>query len=258
MAKIKNALFAEERQGQLMQYLERNQKASVPELSKIFKVSGATIRNDLREMEIEGLLKRTHGGALLRSKTGIETEIDARAIVNIKEKKLIAQKAFGLIEDGDTIILDAGTTILELAKLLYNRKNLTVVTNDLKIALILETQRHISTIVMGGVLRNGFHCTIGAVGEYALKTLTVDKAFMACNGISIQRGAGTPDLIHADIKRAMIRIANTVILLADHSKLEVNSLVQFATTKDIDIIVTDDIDSKTRKKFEAQQIQVIS
>jgi DeoR family fructose operon transcriptional repressor len=258
MAKIKNALFAEERQSQLLQYLEQNQKAAVPQLSKIFKVSGATIRNDLRELETRGMLRRTHGGALPKSKTGIETEIDARAVLNSKEKKMIAQKALDLIEDGDTVILDAGTTILELAKLIHKKKNITVVTNDLKIALALEADKSIHTIVMGGLVRNGFHCTIGSVGDTALKSLSVDKAFMACNAISPEKGAGTPDLIHADTKKSMVSVANSVIILADHTKFGITSFVQFAPAKEIDFIVTDEIAAGEKRKFESKGIKILS
>ena len=258
MASDRNAMFAEERKLKMLEYLEQNKKVTVPQLSEIFKVSNATVRNDLRDLENFGMLTRTHGGAMVKSKAGFESDLGQRKVQNRKEKQKIANLAIDLIEDGDTIILDVGTTTLELAKLLHKKNDITVVTNDLEIALMLEGINSVNTIFMGGIVRKGFHCTVGvAIGDNMLSGLTVDKAFMASNSVSLKKGASTPDLIHAETKKLMISIANNVILLCDHTKFGKNSFVQFAPVNSIDILITDHLNEGDQKKFEELGVKVL-
>lgn len=250
------ALFAEERKLQIVDFLSVNGKATVQQLCSHFKVSSATIRNDLRDLDLHGKITRTHGGAMMREQAGFETDISSRELEHVSEKKRIATEALSLIEDGDTIALDTGTTTLELARALCGRKAVTVITNDMKIALTLEECEGIGVVVMGGTLRRHFHSTVGDAGRAMIASLRVDKAFMGANSFSITDGASTPDLHTAETKRAMIGIAARVILLCGSEKLGRRSFATFAATEEIDVIVTDRIDDQLRREIEEHDIEL--
>lgn len=253
-----DTMFAEERKIKIVEYIQRHLKATVPELCTAFDVSSATIRNDLRELEKSGLILRTHGGAMVKTKTGFELTEKQKLSRSSEEKRKIARSAVNLIEDGDTIILDTGTTTGELAKLLHEKQNIHVVTSDFNIASILEEAESVDIILLGGVVRKGFHCTIGASGRGLLSSLTVDKAFMGANSFSFETGASTPDISQAETKKAMIEIAAKVILLCDSSKLGKSSFARFAAVDEIDILVTDSIAPYDRARFEELDIDVVS
>jgi len=254
-----DALFVEERKMKILEFIEENKKATVAQLCDRFKVSSATIRNDLKTLENAKLLIRTHGGAMVNTKTGLELNSHQKQVQNLEAKRRIAERAIDLIEDGDTIILDTGTTTLELARLVEKRKDITVVTNDLVIALLLEESSSANVMFMGGLLRRRFHCTItsGHAWDPVLSGLTVDKAFMGVNSLSIDKGATTPDIHQAETKREMISIAVKVILLCDSSKIERNSFAQFADLERIDTVITEKIRENEKKKFEDRGIEII-
>lgn len=250
-------LFAEERKIKIIELLRINQKVSVNELASLFSVSLPTIRTYLRGMEQSGLLIRTHGGAIQKSKAGFELNSQQKRIVNLDEKRRIAQMALSMVEDGDTIMLDTGTTTMELAKMLHNRKNIKVVTNDIEIARLLEDVESCETILIGGIIRKGFHCTVGLQGVDMCSQLSIDKAFMATNSFSLEKGATTPDILQAEIKKAMLSIAGKVILLCDNSKIGKISFVRFASVDQVHILVTDSIDRNTMKKLEKNGIKIL-
>lgn len=211
----------------------------MPQLCETFSVSPATIRNDLRDLEKAGKLKRTHGGAIPADKASFELDSARKKIVNIREKQMIAEYCSSFIEDGDTIALDCGSTILELAKCLTKKKGLTVVTNDIHIAAYLEEETSHNIIVIGGILRHGFECTVGPIALSVLKGLNVDKAFLGANAFSITKGFTTPDLNQAEIKKSIIHSAVKSFILCDSSKLGKTSFVEFASIDEIDHLVTD-------------------
>ncbi len=249
-------MFAEERKQKILEFVREHKKATVQELCDAYDVSSATIRNDLRELEGSGLLLRTHGGAIVKSKAKFELGTKEKKILYKAEKNGIAEKALELIEDGDTIILDTGTTTLELAKKLGRKKNLTVVTNDLDTALILDEIGIERVIVLGGILRSGFHCTVGSRGRDLLAGLQADKAFMGVNGFTFEKGASTPDLQHAEIKEAMVQAATKVYLLFDRSKLGRKAFARFAGPDEIDGIIIDEITKDELEQFESSGIDV--
>ncbi|HEY9595704.1 MAG TPA: DeoR/GlpR family DNA-binding transcription regulator, partial [Spirochaetia bacterium] len=253
-------MFVEERKQKILEHIADKRKATVVELCEQFKVSSATIRNDLRDLEAAGLLVRTHGGAMVRSKTGLETDMLSRGIENLEAKRKVAELAIGLIDDGDTVVLDTGTTILELARLLDRRRDITVVTNDLAIGLLLEEMESVKIVFVGGVVRKRFHCTVTTdlSSRELLSGLTVDKAFMGVNSFSLEKGASTPDLGHAEMKKRMMSIAAKVVLLFDASKLGRNSFARFATLEDIDTVVTDAIGETEKRALEESGIEVIA
>jgi DeoR family transcriptional regulator, fructose operon transcriptional repressor len=250
-------MFAEERRIQIIDLLNERRKVTVDQLCEVFGVSSATIRMDLRELQRIGALTRTHGGAILRMKTGFELNSEQRVIQHLAEKQQIARAALALIDDGDRIVLDTGTTSLELAKLVHEKANLTVITNDIEIAGILEEVESTQVIVMGGILRKRFHCTIVLQGRETYSGLTVDKAFIGVNSLSLEKGATTPDLGQAETKKALISMANRVILLCDSSKIGTVSFAQFATIDQIDVVITDKIDRELKSAFEEKGVEIM-
>lgn len=247
-------MFAEERQEQILAMLRQNQRVSNTELIKKFGVSGTTIRIDLTELEQKGLLARTHGGAILKEDPVFgEDSISSRREKHKKAKEAIARKARNEIKDGDTILLDSGTTALELAQLLSDVRELTVITNDLQIALKLQKFQEIHLILLGGRVRTSFECTVGGMGIRSLQELSVDKVFMTTNALSIQKGATTPNLDNAEIKREMMKIGNRRYLLCDSSKVGTKTVCSFAKISEFDFIVTDDGIEKEAKEAISQQ-----
>ena len=249
-------MFAEERQEQILELLKRNKRVSNTELIKKFGVSGTTIRIDLTELEQKGLLSRTHGGAILKEDPVYgEDSISSRREKNKEAKECIARKAREQIEDGDTILLDSGTTALDLAALL---NNLTVITNDLQIALKLQKCPEIHLILLGGRVRTSFECTVGGMGIRALEELSVDKVFMTTNALSLQKGATTPNLDNAEIKRAMMKIGNQRYLLCDSSKIGTKTVCSFAKIEEFDVLITDNkISQEMKEKIEKLHIEVL-
>lgn len=255
--KKESTVFAKERRIKILEFVRENNKSSVSELAEWLNVSPATIRNDLRELDRFNLLIRTHGGAIGKTKMGFELDSHHKEARHLDEKKAIARKAIDLIEDGDRILLDTGTTTLELAKLMHYRNNITVVTNDIEIARLLEDMESAETVLMGGVLRKGHHCTLGEAGRKMLYTLTADKAFLGANSLSLAKGATTPDIHHAETKKAMLASANQVVLLCDSSKLGNVSFAKFASVEDIAILVTDAIGETEKREFESRGLEVL-
>lgn len=233
-------LFAEERRYEIIKLLGEKTKLLIPALCEQFGVSPATIRNDLRALERKGVLKRTHGGAISVSKAGFELSNQSKEVGRIEEKRRIAAYAESLIEDGDTILLDTGTTTMELAKLLTSKSNLKVVTNDIKIALFLEENTDASIFLLGGMLRRSFHNTMGAITAQQVSGLNVDKAFMAANSLCADKGFTTPVLDLVNVKKAMISAASMVVFLVDSHKIGRVTFAQFAGLNDADKLITDD------------------
>jgi DeoR family fructose operon transcriptional repressor len=254
----KELIFVEERKRDILEYVVSKKKATVAELCARFGVSSATIRNDLRDLEENAALVRTHGGAIVRDQARFEPDAVEKAPQHIDEKHAIATVALRCIEDGDTIVIDTGTTTLELAKLLNAKKNIAVITNDLAIATILEEHPSATVYFLGGTLRKRFHCTIGARAEEGLRGLTVDKAFMAANSFSIEKGAATPDIQLADLKKTMMSIATKVYLLIDSSKMGKNSFARFAGPEEIDCLVIDMISAEDAKSLEDIGVEILT
>ena len=233
-------IFAEERKQMIVELINKEVKTTVVALCEKFAVSPATIRNDLRELELAGLLKRTHGGAMSNKKASFELNSYQKEVENVDKKAVIALAAVECVQDGDIIAIDTGTTTLEFVKLLVGKKNLTVVTNDIKIALHLEENSDLDVILTGGAVRRSFHSTIGLIALNSLKELSVDKSFIASNGVSVSRGVTTPNIEQAQVKEKLVEFADEVILLVDSTKLGKASFARFADLKQVDLIITDD------------------
>ena len=252
------SIFAEERKDRILTLLEGKQKVTVSELSREFGVSEVTIRKDLNSLENMGLLKRTHGGAISIYGTRFELPTVEKVVKNKEEKQKIGAYAASLIQDGESILLDSGTTTLEIARNLRNARNLTVVVNDLNVAGVLEPYPGIEVIVLGGTLRKGVSSLVGPITLNALSNLYVDKLFLGANGISIERGITTPDMVHAETKRKMTEMAREVIVVADSSKMGHISFASVVPLSKVDLIITDrGIAPEYVEKLEEKQVQVV-
>jgi DeoR family fructose operon transcriptional repressor len=233
-------LYEEERKSGIAEYIHKNSRASVEELSEKFNVSKSTIRRDLQELEDVKLLKRTHGGAVSLEMVSFESAFTEREDKYAREKELIAKRAAELIQDGDTIILDAGTTTQLLAREIKGFSGLTVVTNSLMIAYELQNTPNIEVMVTGGKLRPDTLSLVGPLTEEALKHIRVNICFVATNALDIAEGLTTPMITEATAKRKMMEIAKQVILLADHTKIGKVSFAKFADLTEIDQYIVDD------------------
>ncbi|RKF18784.1 DeoR/GlpR transcriptional regulator [Alginatibacterium sediminis] len=243
-------MFAEERQNHIIEILNSHGKVSVADLSRDYGVTAATVRADLKVLEELGLLVKTHGGAILKSKASFELGSDKRKSLHETKKLSIGSLAASMVDDHETIILDTGTTSLQLAKGLLNKKGLKVITNDFEVASVLEHGQDLDIIFLGGLVKRHYHCTYHFGNDSIVNTLNVDKAFMGTNSFSIDSGASVADLNLAETKRLMVKQAREIILMCDSSKLGKTSLAVFARAEQIDVLVTDtpphDIDLYTQ------------
>ena len=233
-------MFAHERQERILSILRRDKKVFVRDLCELLSVSAVTVRNDLRELEERRALIRTHGGAIPYSNTGFEENTADKNTKKVAEKQAIAKEAAKYVSDGDTVAIDTGTTAFEFARALTKKKDLTVVTNDVRIALYLDENSDASVILIGGFLRRGYNCNIGPIAEESLRNLFMDKCFIATNGLTVSAGATTPNADQASVKRMMVEHSNQVILMCDGDKFGRNSLVSFAPVENLHKIITDE------------------
>ncbi len=253
MEETQKTLFGEVRRQEIVSLVKKKNRVTVDELGERFSVSAATIRKDLAELDQLGMLKRTHGGAISRDYADYEQTSGEKEGQNVAQKQAIAKLALQFIHPGDVIALDTGTTTFELARQIVDIPNLTVITNDLKIADFLEQNSDITIVLLGGMLRHKFHCTIGSSVLSALETLYVDTLFVATNGISVNRGLSTFRMEIAEIKRKMIAVSARVIALADSTKVNNETFSAFAGIQEIDVLITD---SNAEQKFVVEAVSL--
>ena len=211
----------------------------VTALSKELNVSEVTIRSDLARLEQEGFARRTHGGAVLARGTRFERPFAEQQARFREEKQRIGAAAAKLIEDGDTVILDVGTTTTEIARHLPQVSNLVVVTSALNIALELERYPGVTVVVTGGTLRPMQHSLVNPLGTVLLSQIHADKLFLGCNGVSAEKGITNSNMQEAEIKRAMIAAAKRVIVVADSSKIGAVAAAHVAPLSAIHQVITD-------------------
>jgi len=251
-------LLVEERRRLIVGLLERQERATVEELADRFGVSAVTIRGDLDRLAESGALVRAHGGALKRV-AQCDVSIAARATLHQGEKVRIAQAASQLVREHETIILDSGTTTAEIARRLklLDLKALTVVTNGLNIAVELANLRNIRVILLGGLLRQTSYSTVGPQAEQTLHGLYADRLFLGVDGLDLQGGLTTPDVLEAQLNALMIKVSREVITVADSSKFHRRSLSRIAGVSDVHRIITDDgADGEIVENLRARGVEV--
>ncbi len=240
MAKQSDFVFAEVRQQELLSLINKKGRIAVNDLCKKFGVSPVTIRKDLTELERLGHIKRVHGGAIsIRESSSIELTSQEKTGLHTTQKRTIAQIARRYLEPGLVIALDSGTTTLELAKMLVDAPEMTIITNDLKIALFLEENTSHTLIFLGGIVRKNFHCTAGNISLDILDSLHVDMFFLAANAIDLEWGLSTPNVEMANVKRKLVKNSKRTVLLSDSSKFGKVSMTRFATIDQIHTLITD-------------------
>lgn len=232
-------MFAEERKEQIISFLREHKRANIHELIDTFQVSGATIRADLRELEGLGLIKRTHGGAIYREDMLSDQDGIASRDFYGQEKEWIAHAAARFVNPGETIILDGSTTNMYLARQIKEVEDLTVITNDIMVAGEIYQCQNIKIIFCGGIMRPMYGCTAGAEAITFIQRLSVDKAFISPNALSISRGAFTPSLDTADTKKAFIQAADKSYLLCTSNKIGKKAMCQFGRLEDFECMITD-------------------
>jgi ribose transport system substrate-binding protein len=232
-------MTAFERRQRILDLLRDQPGIKVTDLAQRLGVSEGTIRNDLSALEKEGVLRRVRGGAVLRQRHRfVSPSFAARVQVNADAKEWIARRAADMVKDGDSILMDASTTVFAMVPHLEGLRNLTVVTNGIEIALALAQCSH-SVILVGGMVHSEGASVVGHLGEKILRDLHIKTAFTSCSGFSVDVGLTEIDMQEEQVKRQMIQGAEQVIALIDSSKFGKVDLTSFASLDQIAHILTD-------------------
>ncbi|RAJ71684.1 DeoR family transcriptional regulator [Streptomyces sp. Amel2xB2] len=216
-----------------------NGAVSLRELARVVQTSEVTVRRDVRALEAEGLLDRRHGGAVLPGGFTRETGFPQKSHMATAEKTAIADLAAGLVEEGEAIVVGAGTTTQELARRLARVPGLTVVTNSLLVAQALAHANRVEVVMTGGTLRGSNYALVGSGAEQSLQGLRVSRAFLSGSGLTAERGLSTSNMLSASVDRALVQAAAEVVVLADHTKLGTDTMFQTVPTDVITRLVTD-------------------
>jgi DeoR/GlpR family transcriptional regulator of sugar metabolism len=250
-------IFQEERMRGIMKILEKENRVLISELCKVFNTTAVTIRKDLNQLEEEGALKRTHGGAILNKALFQGLALNEKEKLNSTEKERIANEAVKLISEGDVIMLDSGSTTTQLAKNMKSLKGITVITDAVNIALELINS-DVEVILTGGSLQKNSSTLIGPLADDSLRKLSADKLFHGVDGIDYEIGLTTPNITEANTSRVMMQRAGENILLVDSSKFGRRSLGVICQIKEIDkIITTKEMSKLEMKKMDDLGVEVI-
>lgn len=225
-----------------MERLQQNGKVTVEELTQALNVSAPTVRADLSLLETQKQLRRTHGGALRFTSSVFEPPYDERAVSQASEKKRIGQAGADLVRDGETVLLDAGTTThaVGLALAAANKRDLTVVTNALPTALaLMDASSGISTILIGGLIQPRRQATLGPLAADFLGPFRADRVFLGVSGVQARAGITAVDFDAVLVKRAMIAHAGEVVVAADYSKINQAAFAHIAPLSLVDVLLTD-------------------
>ncbi len=238
---MQNSYATKERRALIIQKLTTEKEVSVTQLSTEFNISEVTIRKDLKILHQRNLLIRTRGGAIRVPKMSgdVDRSIEHKKIYNFREKQVIGKLAASLINDGETILIDSGTTTLELAKNLDQFQHLTIITNALNIAEELCKYNRFNVIILGGHLRSSSLSTVGPLAETTLKNFYCDKCFIGVDSFSIEQGISTPNIEEANINQTMMGMSKETIAMFDSSKFNKRAFAFIAPSTKLSAIVTD-------------------
>ena len=255
-------MLGEERREYILNLILKTGSVKAADIAKTLGISETTIRRDLNKLSKKGLVRRTYGGAIANSGTSVGSELkfDIQKEKYIEEKKRIALAAASLINEGDVILIEAGTTGYQTALNITNKKNLTVITNSYDIASMLgKTNPEFTIILSGGILRPETRSLIGPLADLLLENINVDKAFIGISGIDIKKGITSADLLEAQTKKKIIECAKQVIALCDHSKIGHVAMNFVAPINKINIFITDSAaDRQFLEKLKSLKISVIT
>jgi DeoR/GlpR family transcriptional regulator of sugar metabolism len=229
-----------ERRQSLVEILRKQPGLRVPELAMALGVSEGTVRNDLNALEEQGLLMRVHGGAVLTQQEQFQnTSFVRRHQQNAAAKLAIAREAAVLVQDGDSISIDASSTAYYFARALSERRRLRVMTNGFEVARELAQNSTNTVILIGGVVNNESSSVTGLLSEHIIEELKIQKAFLSCSGFSLNRGMTEVHLAEAQLKRKMVDSSQQLFALVDSSKFGKEDLTSFARPEKVNCLFTD-------------------
>ncbi len=231
-------MAADERRQHVIEFLARRGFVGLSALVQELGVSESTVRRDLMQLEDEGIVRRTHGGAVFVSDRFSVLSFAARESTEQAEKEAIGRAAAELVEDGETVLIDGGTTTFQIARRLAGRR-LQVVTNSLPIANLLGSDGQIELVFVGGYIYPRTGVALGPMAMQMLATVHVNKAFMSAAGIS-ESGLYNANVLMVEVQRQMMKCADEAIIVADHTKFGRRALAQLGTWEDVDRVVSDD------------------
>ena len=234
-----DGMMAEERRTQILQIVRSAGRVRVNDLASRFSTSAVTIRNDLNDLHQRGMVLRSHGGAVLPDTILRESPVRERLNANSDEKRRIGAMAATLINDGETIILDSGTTTLEIARQIKRKQGLHIITNGVNIAAELLDARDVQTFMIGGTVRGESASISGRFSEEMFDQFSADKLFLGGAGCDLGFGVSGANLEETMVNRAMMRIAREIILVADASKFSKRSMSRIAPFAEIDTVISD-------------------
>ena len=236
-----NQSSAKERRALILRLLEQNEEVRVTDLSRDTGISEVTIRKDLSVLQNRHLLVRTRGGAMRRpvENQNEDTTIAKKRMFNFREKERIGEEAVKMIQDGDFIMLDSGTTTLEVARHLGKFHNLHILTNAMNIATELTNYKRFDVVLLGGNVRMNSLSTVGPLALSVLHNFSGYKLFLGVDSFSLENGVSTPNLEEALLNQLMIQRAGKVIAVFDSSKFNKRSFVHIADAKELNCIITD-------------------
>jgi len=235
-------VFARERQDHIVRFVEEHGRARVADLAAQFEVSGVTIRKDLLVLESAQRLVRAHGGAIAIDRSRPELSFDIRERLQAEEKSRIGAAGANLVRDGESIVMDASTTALSVARQLKARSGwsqLTIITNGLRIAFELAGQPGITVLMLGGRVRWEALSVVGQLGDGLFDRINVQKAFLGAAGFTVESGLSDATDEEAQIKRSMVSAAREVIAIVDHTKWERAAFATFCSTDQVGLVLTD-------------------
>ncbi|RCK72105.1 MAG: Regulatory protein, DeoR [Anaerolineae bacterium] len=239
----KTGFEVQERRSRILEELKRNNLVRVVELSKQFGVSTVSIRRDLQELEEMGLLKRVAGGAVNILPNNLTPPLAQRMNQNIEKKERIGRAAASLVKPNDRLIIDSGTTTLQVAKNIANRidelQSLSVITGFLPVVRELGNCKGVHMILLGGIYLAEYDLVVGPQTIEQLKGLHADRMFLGTDGLTFQQGLTTANVLEAEVARAMVRAASEVIVVTDSSKIGVIGLATIMPIEMMHVLITD-------------------
>lgn len=247
-----------DRRDKILHKVQSEGSVRVDELSEEFDVSTVTIRNDLDFFEEKGLIHRTYGGALLRNNVYNDPSIEEKEKINVDEKRRIGEYAAGLVKEGESIIFDSGSTTREIALRIKDKKNITIMTNALNIALELAGSTDLQIMLTGGVLRDKSYSLVGPEAERTMQNYYFDKLFLGVDGMDFDHGLTTSNPLEAQLNRIMVERSNSVIAVTDSSKFGRHSFSYICDLDPIGMIITDkNIEPDFEEKLKKRDIVVV-
>ncbi|WP_436854287.1 DeoR/GlpR family DNA-binding transcription regulator [Staphylococcus caeli] len=234
-----------ERRQRILDILNENEFLELKTLKDTLQISMETLRRDIQQLVNDDLITKEYGGIRIKRSTNGESVIEQRLDLNIDKKNTIALKAIAEISDGDCIFLDSGSTTLQIAKYLDKLHNLTIITNSIPVMLQALNQGH-TIISIGGKVRQSEHSITSFDFLFNFDQLNIDKAFICCSGISLEKGITDYNLDEVETRRKILSISNKAYLTADSSKINKIVTVKICDITDLDVLITDnDIDLQT-------------